>query len=151
MRYHQVNDRGELMTGVCRSTPEVLPDGRIRLHETPFAAAAAPAKREIVVCARPGSIAAAPAAIATTVARALGLGRGVVHPGATAGALAGGVRLALGLLARLLFLLAFLFQLALAFFKAVVGGCQCGVLLQVQATVAGAGAAGGSCQRTAPR
>lgn len=33
MRYHQVNDRGELMTGVCRSTPEVLPDGRILLHE----------------------------------------------------------------------------------------------------------------------
>lgn len=33
MRYHQVNDRGELMTGVCRSTPEVLADGRIRLHE----------------------------------------------------------------------------------------------------------------------
>lgn len=33
MRYHQVNDRGELMTGICRSTPEVLPDGRIRLHE----------------------------------------------------------------------------------------------------------------------
>ena len=34
MRYHQVNDRGELMTGVCRSTPEQLPDGRLRLHET---------------------------------------------------------------------------------------------------------------------
>ena len=33
MRYHQVNDRGELMTGICISTPEVLPDGRIRLHE----------------------------------------------------------------------------------------------------------------------
>lgn len=33
MRDHQVNDRGELMTGVCRSTPELLPDGRIRLHE----------------------------------------------------------------------------------------------------------------------
>ena len=33
MRYHQVNDRGELMTGACRSTPELLPDGRIRLHE----------------------------------------------------------------------------------------------------------------------
>ena len=32
MRYHQVNDRGEGMTGVCRSTPEFLPDGRIRLH-----------------------------------------------------------------------------------------------------------------------
>ncbi|MGV3638576.1 MAG: n-acetylglutamate synthase [Flavobacteriales bacterium] len=34
MRYHQVNERGELMTGICRSTPEVLPDGRIRLHES---------------------------------------------------------------------------------------------------------------------
>lgn len=33
MRYHQVNDRGELMTGVCRSTPEVLSDGRVRLLE----------------------------------------------------------------------------------------------------------------------
>lgn len=33
MRYHPMNDRGELMTGVCRSTPEFLPDGRIRLHE----------------------------------------------------------------------------------------------------------------------
>lgn len=33
MRYHQVNDRGELMTGICTSTPEFLPDGRIRLHE----------------------------------------------------------------------------------------------------------------------
>lgn len=34
MRYHQVNTRGELMTGKCRSVPEVLPNGRIRLHET---------------------------------------------------------------------------------------------------------------------
>lgn len=34
MRYHQLNDKGELMTGVCRSVPEVLPGGRIRLHET---------------------------------------------------------------------------------------------------------------------
>lgn len=33
MRYHLVNDRGELMTGVCRSTPEVLSDGCIRLYE----------------------------------------------------------------------------------------------------------------------
>jgi len=32
-RYHQVNARGELMTGRCTSTPEVLADGRIRLHE----------------------------------------------------------------------------------------------------------------------
>ena len=34
MRYYHVNSRGELMTGVCRSTPEMLDDGRIRLHET---------------------------------------------------------------------------------------------------------------------
>ena len=33
MRYHHVNLRGELMTGVCRSTPEILADDRIRLHE----------------------------------------------------------------------------------------------------------------------
>ena len=33
MRYQHVNTSGELMTGVCTSTPEVLPDGRIRLHE----------------------------------------------------------------------------------------------------------------------
>lgn len=34
MRYHQINDRGELMTGRCQSRPEVLPSGKIRLHET---------------------------------------------------------------------------------------------------------------------
>lgn len=33
MRYSHVNRRGELMTGRCESTPEVLPDGRLRLHE----------------------------------------------------------------------------------------------------------------------
>lgn len=33
MRYQQVNKKGELMTGICQSTPEILPDGRIRLHE----------------------------------------------------------------------------------------------------------------------
>lgn len=33
MRYHQVNSNGELMTGVCRSRPEVLENGRIRLLE----------------------------------------------------------------------------------------------------------------------
>lgn len=33
MRYHHINKRGELMTGICRSTPEILADGRIRLHE----------------------------------------------------------------------------------------------------------------------
>jgi len=33
MRYHQINSDGQLMTGVCQSTPELLADGRIRLHE----------------------------------------------------------------------------------------------------------------------
>jgi hypothetical protein len=33
MRYHQVNHLGELMTGICQSSPEVLPNGKIRLHE----------------------------------------------------------------------------------------------------------------------
>ena len=32
-RYQHVNTSGELMTGECRTTPEVLPDGRLRLHE----------------------------------------------------------------------------------------------------------------------
>lgn len=34
MRYHQINTKGELMTGICQSTPEILNDGRIRLHES---------------------------------------------------------------------------------------------------------------------
>lgn len=33
MRYHQVNDQDELMTGICISTPEILENGKIRLHE----------------------------------------------------------------------------------------------------------------------
>jgi len=33
MRYHQVNKKGQLMTGTCLSTPELLPDGRIKLYE----------------------------------------------------------------------------------------------------------------------
>ncbi len=33
MRYHQVNDKGQLMTGICFSKPEILMDGKIRLHE----------------------------------------------------------------------------------------------------------------------
>lgn len=33
MRYHQINVNGELMTGICKSTPEVLQNGKIRLHE----------------------------------------------------------------------------------------------------------------------
>ncbi|MEI6949411.1 hypothetical protein V9K67_19650 [Paraflavisolibacter sp. H34] len=34
MRYHHVNVKGELMTGTCHSVPELLPDGRLRLHES---------------------------------------------------------------------------------------------------------------------
>ena len=34
IRYHHLNTFGLLMTGICRSIPEVLSDGRIRLHET---------------------------------------------------------------------------------------------------------------------
>ena len=33
MRYHHVNTNGELMTGKCQSTPELLANGKIRLHE----------------------------------------------------------------------------------------------------------------------
>lgn len=33
LRYQHINEDGELMTGICLSTPEVLPDGRLRLHE----------------------------------------------------------------------------------------------------------------------
>jgi len=33
VRYGHLNADGVLMTGQCRSTPEVLADGRIRLHE----------------------------------------------------------------------------------------------------------------------
>jgi hypothetical protein len=33
MRYHHINDTGELMTGTCKSTPEILNNGKIRLHE----------------------------------------------------------------------------------------------------------------------
>ena len=34
MRYHQINTKGELMTGKCWSKPEVLPNGKLRLHQT---------------------------------------------------------------------------------------------------------------------
>ena len=33
MRYHQINMKGELMTGVCHSRPEIIENGRIRLNE----------------------------------------------------------------------------------------------------------------------
>ena len=34
MRYQHVNQNGELQTGKCHTRPEVLKDGRLRLHET---------------------------------------------------------------------------------------------------------------------
>ena len=34
MRYHQVNDKDELMTGICKSIPEMLKNRKIRLHES---------------------------------------------------------------------------------------------------------------------
>ena len=33
MRYHHLNDKGEFMLGKCLSTPERLPDGRLRFKE----------------------------------------------------------------------------------------------------------------------
>lgn len=33
MRYHHLNKAGDLMTGLCRSTPEVMENGKLRLHE----------------------------------------------------------------------------------------------------------------------
>ena len=34
MRYHQVNTKGELMTGICFSEPKILDNGKIQLYET---------------------------------------------------------------------------------------------------------------------
>ena len=34
MRYHQINRKGELMTGICFSKPEILSNNKIRLYET---------------------------------------------------------------------------------------------------------------------
>ncbi len=34
MRYHQINDNYQFMTGVCLSKPEIMENGKIRLHET---------------------------------------------------------------------------------------------------------------------
>ena len=33
MRYHQVNTKGELMTGICQSIPQLMPNGKLRLYE----------------------------------------------------------------------------------------------------------------------
>lgn len=34
MSYHQINDKDEMMTGICKSRPEILENGKIRLHES---------------------------------------------------------------------------------------------------------------------
>jgi hypothetical protein len=34
MRYHQINHKGEIMTGMCKSRPEILENCKIRLHES---------------------------------------------------------------------------------------------------------------------
>jgi len=34
MKYHQVNQAGEIMTGECKSIPEILENGKIRLNES---------------------------------------------------------------------------------------------------------------------
>lgn len=33
MRYHHINVKGEIMTGMCTSSPEILLNGKIRLYE----------------------------------------------------------------------------------------------------------------------
>lgn len=33
MRYHQINKKGQLMTGKCTSKPEILKNGKLRLQE----------------------------------------------------------------------------------------------------------------------
>lgn len=33
MRYHHINVKGEIMTGICLSTPVILENGKIHLHE----------------------------------------------------------------------------------------------------------------------
>ena len=32
-RYQHINEANEIMTGICLSTPEILPDGRMQLRE----------------------------------------------------------------------------------------------------------------------
>lgn len=33
MRYHHINENNEIMTGICKSTPEFWDDGRLRIFE----------------------------------------------------------------------------------------------------------------------
>jgi hypothetical protein len=34
IRYHHLNEKGEFMLGKCISTPELLPDGRLKFRES---------------------------------------------------------------------------------------------------------------------
>jgi hypothetical protein len=34
MRYHQINNKGELMSGICISKPEIDANGKVKLHES---------------------------------------------------------------------------------------------------------------------
>ena len=34
MPYHHINTQGKIQTGKCSSKPEVMPNGKIRLHES---------------------------------------------------------------------------------------------------------------------
>lgn len=34
MSYHQINKTGKIMTGTCFSKPEIMKNGKIRLHES---------------------------------------------------------------------------------------------------------------------
>lgn len=34
MNYHHINQAGEIKSGTCKSTPELLENGKIRLHES---------------------------------------------------------------------------------------------------------------------
>ena len=33
MRYQQINTKGQILTGICKSKPEILQNGKIRLYE----------------------------------------------------------------------------------------------------------------------
>lgn len=33
MRYQHINANGQFLTGICYSKPEIMPNGKIRLHE----------------------------------------------------------------------------------------------------------------------
>jgi|SRR5690625_331140 len=33
MRYHQIDSEGVIKTGICHSNPEIMENGKIRLHE----------------------------------------------------------------------------------------------------------------------